>query len=220
MLIASEQQTMEVLLVDDHPIVRVGFASLLSQLDRKMIIHEADNEEQAIQVCIERSPDVALVDLSLAGDLSLDLIKKMRSLRPKMPILVVSMHDERLYAERALKAGARGYVMKHNAAKSIVQAVRTICDGHIWLSDAMRCIVLEKLTDRPSAANAHGLDTLSDRELEVFRLIGRGLKKSEISQQLNIAASTIETYRVNIKRKLGIASGSALYRLAFLHCQA
>lgn len=220
MLIASEEQAMEVLLVDDHPIVRVGFASLLDQLDRRLIVHEADDGVQAIQVCLNQSPDVALVDLSLAGELSLDLIKKIHSLRPKMAILVVSMHDERLYAERALRAGARGYVMKHNAAKSIVQAVRTICDGHIWLSDAMRSIVLEKLTDRSDSGNSNSLESLSDRELEVFRLIGRGLKKSEISMQPNIAASTIETRRVNIKRKLGIASGSALYRLAFLHFQA
>ena len=217
---ALEQQAMHVLLVDDHPIVRVGFAALLGQLDRRLTIHEADDADQAISLCVAQSPHVALVDLSLGGELSLDLIKRIRAVRPETAILVVSMHDERIYAERALRAGARGYVMKHNAAKSIVQAMRMILEGQIWLSDEMRGMVLEKFADPSNSGTSNKLESLSDRELEVFRLIGRGLKKSEIAQQLNISPSTIETYRANIKRKLGIVSGAELYRLAFLHFQA
>ena len=216
---APEEQAMHVLLVDDHPIVRVGFATLLRQLGYPLAIHEAGDADQAIALCVEHCPRVALVDLSLGGDLSLDLIKRIRFVRPETAILVVSMHDERIYAERALRAGARGYVMKHNAAKSIVQAVREILEGQIWLSEDMRSMVLERFADRLDSSNRSKLESLSDRELEVFRLIGRGFKKSEIVQQLNISPSTIETYRANIKRKLGIASGPELYRQAFLHFQ-
>jgi DNA-binding NarL/FixJ family response regulator len=217
---APEQQAMQVLLVDDHPIVRVGFAALLAQLGCQLTIHEAENADQAIVLCTEQSPRVALVDLSLHGELSLDLIKRIRFVRPETVILVVSMHDERIYAERALRAGARGYVMKHNAAKSIVQAVRTILDGQIWLSEDMRCMVMEKFADGFNSGSSSKLESLSDRELEVFQLIGRGFKKSEIVQHLGLSPSTIETYRANIKRKLDTTSGSELYRLAFLHSQA
>lgn len=215
-----EQQAMQVLLVDDHPVVRVGFAALLGQLGHPLEINEADDAEQAIAFCVEHAPRAALVDLSLGGELSLELIRQIRLIRPDTAILVVSMHDERIYAERALRAGANGYVMKHNAAKSIVQAVRTILGGQIWLSEDMRSMVLERFADRLGAGSGNKLESLSDRELEVFQLIGSGLKKSEIAQQLNISSSTIETYRVNIKRKLGIASGAELYRQAFLHFQA
>jgi DNA-binding NarL/FixJ family response regulator len=215
-----EQQAIQVLLVDDHPIVRVGFAALLAQLGCQLTIYEAENADQAIVLCTEQSPRVALVDLSLHGELSLDLIKRIRFVRPETAILVVSMHDERIYAERALRAGARGYVMKHNAAKSIVQAVRTILDGQIWLSEDMRCMVMEKFADGFNSASSSKLESLSDRELEVFQLIGRGFKKSEIVQHLGLSPSTIETYRANIKRKLDTTSGSELYRLAFLHSQA
>lgn len=220
MLNAREQQAMQVLLVDDHPIVRVGFAALLEQLGHPLAINEANDADQAITLCVERFPRVALVDLSLGGELSLDLIKRIRFVSPDTAILVVSMHDERIYAERALRAGARGYVMKHNAAKSIVQAVRMILEGRIWLSEDMRSMVLERFADPLDPGSGNNLESLSDRELEVFRLLGRGLKKSEIMQQLGISSSTIETYRANIKRKLGIASGAELYRQAFLHFQA
>lgn len=211
---------MQVLLVDDHPIVRVGFAALLGQLGRPLVIHEAGDAEQAIAICAVHSPRVALVDLSLDGELSLDLIKRIRETCVETAILVVSMHDERVYAERALRAGARGYVMKHNAAKSIVQAVRAILEGRIWLSEEMNGVVLARFADSKNAGDGGNLQSLSDRELEVFRLIGRGFKKSDIAQQLNISPSTIETYRANIKRKLGIASAGELYRQAFLHFQS
>lgn len=219
MLTVGQEQTIDVLIAEDHPIVRVGFATLLGQLGQKLTIHEADHAGQAIALCRKYAPAVALVDLSLGGQLSMDLIRQIHTLRPETAILVVSMHDERIYAERALRAGARGYVMKHNAAKSIVQAVRMICEGKIWLSEDMRGIVLERFADRAPLSTESKIESLSDRELEVFRSIGLGLKKSEISEQLRISPSTIETYRANIKRKLGITSGGELYRLAFLHSQ-
>ncbi|HYD95233.1 MAG TPA: response regulator transcription factor [Noviherbaspirillum sp.] len=213
-----DHQELHVLLVDDHPVVRVGFAALLGQLGPPLRIHEADNAGQAVSICLERSPRFALIDLSLNGELCLDLIKRIRFVSPATAILVVSMHDERIYAERALHAGASGYVMKHNAAKSIVQAVRMILEGQVWLSEEMRNMVVKRFAERVSPCSSK-LESLSNRELEVFQMIGKGLKKSDIAQELRISSSTIETYRANIKRKLGIDSGAELYRRAFLHFQ-
>lgn len=207
----------EILIVEDHPIVRVGFSTLLSQFEKNVRIHEADNSDQAIQLCLEYSPAVALVDLSLAGKFSLELIKKMHSLRPKTGILVVSMHDERIYAERALRAGASGYIMKHQAARSIIHAVRDIRDGKMWLSEEMHSAALQRFADRFQPEGSNTIELLSDRELEVFRMIGEGRKKAEIANAMELSLSTVETYRTNIKRKLGIDTGWALYRKAILH---
>ncbi len=212
-------QKIDVLLVDDHPVVRVGFATLLAQLGKQMNFHEAEDGTTALALVAKHAPTVALVDLSLAGVLELKLIKALHAAAPGMPILVVSMHDERLYAERALQAGARGYVMKHHAAKFIVEAVQTVCAGRVWLSEEIRRILIERIADIPGADGWKTLASLSDRELEVFRLIGLGLKKADIALRLNLSPNTIETYRMNLKSKLGIASGAELHRLAFLRFQ-
>jgi len=219
MLNSTGLQKMDILLVDDHPVVRIGFSTLLNQLGDKLTFHEAEDAATALELAGQHKPAVALVDLSLAGVLELNLIKELRTVAPEMGILVVSMHDERLYAERALRAGARGYVMKHHAAKFIVQAVQTVHAGRVWLSEDMRRILIERIADVPGTGQWEKLALLSDRELEVFRLIGLGLKKSDIAQRLNLSPNTIETYRVNLKSKLGITSGAELHRLAFLHFQ-
>lgn len=219
MLNKPGQQKIDVLLVDDHPIVRVGFATLLAELGKKMQFHEAEDAATAIELAGKHAPTVALVDLSLAGILELNLIKTLHATAPEMAILVVSMHDERLYAERALRAGARGYVMKHHAAKFIVEAVHTVCAGRVWLSEDVRRLLIERIADLPETGAWKTLASLSDRELEVFRLIGLGLKKAEIALKLNLSPNTVETYRMNLKSKLGIASGAELHRLAFLHFQ-
>lgn len=219
MLNKPGQQKIDVLLVDDHPIVRVGFATLLAELGKKMQFHEAEDAATAVALAEQHAPAVALVDLSLAGILELNLIKTLHATVPEMAILVVSMHDERLYAERALRAGARGYVMKHHAAKFIVEAVQTVCAGRVWLSEDVRRLLIERIADLPEAGAWKTLSSLSDRELEVFRLIGLGLKKAEIALKLNLSPNTIETYRMNLKSKLGIASGAELHRVAFLHFQ-
>lgn len=218
MLNQNELQKINVLLVDDHPIVRVGFATLLAQLGQNMQFHEAEDGPAALALAAEHQPTIALVDLSLAGVLELNLIKALHAAAPGMRILVVSMHDERLYAERALHAGARGYVMKHHAAKFIVEAVQTVCSGRVWLSEELHKSLVERIVDLPGSGG-NTLASLSDRELEVFRLIGLGLKKADIASKLNLSPNTIETYRVNLKSKLGIASGAELHRLAFLRFQ-
>ncbi len=208
-----------VLLVDDHPIVRFGFIALLRQADESLVFHETDNARDAMEIARRHAPSIALVDLSLAGALSLELIKRMRAVAPATAILVVSMHDERLYAERALKAGARGYVMKQIAAKAIAEAVQTVLEGRVWLSKELREDLVNRIADADSQGGSGGFHSLSDREVSVFRLISLGMKKSEMAKELCLSPNTVETYRSNIKQKMGIASGSELYRRAFLHFQ-
>lgn len=219
MLSRPGQGPSKILLVDDHPIVRLGFMSLLRQVDPSIEFHEAANRNEAMEVALSVSPCIALVDLSLAGTLALDLIKQFRERLPAMSILVVSMHDEKVYAERALRAGAQGYVMKQIAAKSIILAVRTVCEGRVWLSEDFRRELDGRMVSGGNPAALTGLSALSDRELGVFQLIGRGLKKSGIASLLSLSPHTVETHRTNIKQKMGVASGAELYRIAFLHSQ-
>lgn len=208
-----------ILLVDDHPIIRYGFLTLLGQFDKGFMFYEADSASGAIQLAELHHPRLAIVDLSLSGTLSLELIKRLRRIAPSMAILVVSMHDEKLYAERVLRAGARGYVMKQLAAKSIIHAVQCVLAGKVWLSEDVREDLVNRVA-RADAENHQGtFQGLSDREITVFRLIGMGMKKSRIAKELNLSPNTVETYRAHIKEKMGIATGAELYRLAFLHSQ-
>lgn len=210
---------MDILLIDDHPIVRLGLVALLAQLDQPIQVHEADDSAGALALALCHSPAVALLDLSLAGELGLNLIGRLREAAPKMAVLVVSMHDERIYAERALRAGALGYVMKQTASKSIIQAIHSVCAGKVWLSEEMRHTMIDRMVKKSNPDRLDQLATLSDRELQVFRLLGLGLKKADIALRLNLSPNTIETYRMHIKQKLAIASGAELYRVAFLHVQ-
>jgi DNA-binding NarL/FixJ family response regulator len=210
---------MHILLADDQPIVRVGFMSLLRTLADKVIFHEAADERAVIAIATEHQPRVAVIDLSLAGAMTLELIKNLKHSVPAMPILVASVQDEMHYAERALRAGARGYVMKHRTAQSILQAVEAVSKGNVWLSENFRNQLVERMVDGPRADKSLGLESLSDRELSVFRLIGIGLKKSEIAKKLNLSPNTVETYRSHIKQKLNVANGGELSRLAFLQLQ-
>lgn len=216
---SSVKQAIHVLLADDHPIVRFGFIALLKSLDSRFVFHEADCHKEAIEIASQREPQIALIDLSLSGALSLELIKRLRQIAPAMSILVVSMHDEKLYAERALRAGARGYVMKQIAAKSIAQAVQALRDGKVWLSEELRGDLINRIADSGSTDKRSDFHALSDREVAVFRLIGKGLKKGDIARELNLSPNTVETYRSNIKQKMRIATGAELYRVAFLHSQ-
>jgi DNA-binding NarL/FixJ family response regulator len=210
---------MDILLIDDHPIVRLGFGALLSRLGHRIRVHEAGDAAQALALAACHKPAVALLDLSLAGMLGLDLIGQLHAVVPRMAVLVVSMHDERIYAERAVRAGALGYVMKQTAAKSIIQAIQTVCEGRIWLSEELRSGMIKRLLDKPDCGDLTRLATLSNRELEVFRMAGLGLKKAEMAARLNLSPNTIETYRLHIKQKLGLSSSAELHRTAFLHFQ-
>lgn len=219
MLMSKSNHETGILLVDDHPIIRFGLLTLLGQFDKGFVFYESDTARGAMELAELHRPRLAIVDLSLAGTLSLELIKRLRRIAPDMAILVVSMHDEKLYAERVLRAGARGYVMKQLAAKSIIQSVQCVLAGKVWLSEDVREDLVNRIAHADAANRPDMSHALSDREITVFRLIGMGMKKSGIAKELNLSPHTVETYRANIKQKMGVTTGAELYRLAFLHSQ-
>jgi DNA-binding NarL/FixJ family response regulator len=211
----SEQDTSDkarVLVVDDHAIVRDGLVRLINQEDDLEVCGEAEGVPDALQAVKQLKPDVAIIDLSLDQHLGgLDLVKDIRARHPSLPTLVLSMHDESVFAERALRAGARGYVMKEEATETVMTAIRRVLGGEIYLSDQMTSHMLSQLAGRGSGPGSP-VDTLSDRELEVFQLIGEGFGTSQIAEKLHLSVKTIETYREHIKTKLGLADGTELLR--------
>lgn len=206
----------KILIVDDHPILRMGMRELLNQEDDFKVCGVAENISSARRVIAETAPDFAIIDISLAGDNGLDLVKEMRSGRGRIPILVLSMHDESVWAERAIRAGARGYLMKKEAAETIVTAVKNILAGKVHVSDTIMARLLDKFHLGPNGSHASTEEALTDRELEVFRLIGSGLSTREIAHRMNLGVKTIGTYRDRIKQKLGLKSGAELTRRAVL----
>jgi two-component system, NarL family, response regulator NreC len=207
-----------VLLVDDHPILRHGIAQLIGRDPELAVCGEAGSVDEALLLLNELQVDIMVVDLSLENRSGLELIKASKASHPHVKSLVLSMHDERLHAERALRAGARGYVMKQEATRKIVTALRSVRAGNIYLSDAIATELLERLASPVSAtadAGTTSLTGLSDRELEVLRLIARGLKTGEIATALHRSAHTIETHRASIKRKLGLRTSGELSKAAF-----
>lgn len=216
---ANARTAISILLVDDHPIVRLGLSQLLELEPDLRVRWQAASVDEALAACASAEPDMAIVDISLGGESGVELIKKLSRLRPAMQILAMSMHDESLYAERALRAGARGYVMKHSAAKNIVAALRRIRAGEIHVSEAMRARLLSRSVAGDQGKAPSGLGLLSDREMEVFRLIGLGLKKSELAVRLKLSVNTIGAHRANLKKKLKIRTSAELTRLAVLHVE-
>lgn len=212
---ATSPARSRVLIVDDHPILRHGIAQLLNREPDLETCAEAGGSQEALAVLAQQQIDLAVVDISLEGTSGIELLKSIRSRHPDVRCLVLSMHDEMLYAERALRAGARGYVMKQEAAKKIVAALRRVRDGHIYVSERLSSQLLGKLVDAPAAAGASPLEALSDRELEVLRLIGKGYKTGQIAETLKRSVNTVEAHRANIKRKLNLASGAELAKLAY-----
>jgi DNA-binding NarL/FixJ family response regulator len=202
-----------IVVVDDHPIVRLGIRQMLAAEDDLEVCGEAASADAAKQVIESTSADLAIVDLSLEQGTGLDVIRALRESAPRLPVLVLSMHDEALFAERVLRAGARGYIMKREAVTGLVGAIRQLLSGRIYLSDLMAQAVLERL-GHDDAAPGDPLGTLTDRELGVFDLIGRGLSTAAIAEQLDVSIKTIETYRSNIKTKLGLRDATDLIRFA------
>jgi len=205
------------LIVDDHPVVREGLSHLLNREAELRVEWQASSTEEALQICRAHAPDMAIVDLSLGDESGLDLIRALRAGNPELPILVMSVHDESLYADRVLQAGARGYLMKHMGPKHIVDAIRQVKNGHIYVSDKMQWQLLERAAANVGGAARTALSQLSDRELEVFQLIGQGLKKGAIATRLRRSVNTIEAHRASIKRKLNVSDAAQLAKLAFLY---
>jgi len=207
------------LLVDDHPIVRLGVIQLLDLEPDLQVRWQASSAAEAVAICESAAPDMAIVDISLGEESGVELIRQLTRTHPAMQILAMSMHDESLYAERAVRAGAKGYVMKHSASKNIVAALRRIRAGEIHVSEAVHSRLMHRAMARDEGQMPSGLGLLSERELEVFRLIGMGLKKSDLALRLKLSVNTIESHRTSMKKKLKVGSSSELTRLAVLHVE-
>jgi DNA-binding NarL/FixJ family response regulator len=202
-----------ILVVDDHPIVRLGVRQMLSSESDLEICAEADSAQAALAAVRDARPQLAIVDLSLGNGTGLQLIRDLRISSPEVRVLVLSMHDETLYAERVLRAGARGYIMKREAITGLVGAIRTVLEGRISVSDSMSQALLERVCHE-AALPEDPLNDLSDRELQVFELIARGLSTATIAEQLGVSVKTIETYRSNIRAKLDLEDATDLVRYA------
>jgi len=203
-----------VFVVDDHPLLRQGLALLINREADLVVCGEAEEAKAAMKAIAARQPDILIADISLNGPDGLDLLKNIRALYPDLPVLVLSMHDESIYAERALRARANGYIMKQEAAEKVLVAVRRILAGDIYLSDRMANKLLHQYISGASADMTSQLSTLSDRELEVFRLIGEGRSTRQIAEKLQLSMKTVETYQAHIKSKLSLRSGRELVQHA------
>jgi DNA-binding NarL/FixJ family response regulator len=201
------------LVVDDHPIVRMGIRQMVANEPGLAICGEAESASEALELLKSSKPDLALVDLSLEDGSGLDLIRAFREVSPDTRVLVLSMHDEALFAERALRAGARGYIMKQEAIGGLVHAIQEVLAGRRYVSQRMSQHLLERL-GHEAAVTESRLGNLTDRELEVFSLIGRGLSTAAIADRLHVSIKTVETYRSNIKTKLHLKDATDLIRFA------
>ena len=203
-----------IVIVDDHPLFRKGLEELIHSDGSFAVCGEAGNASEGIDVIRQLRPDLAIVDLSLPGANGIELIKNIRTEFPKLPILVLSMHDESLYALRALRAGAEGYVMKHEAMANVIQAIREVFNGRPYLSPAMAAQVITKFAHRNAEGEADPVDRLSDRELEILELIGKGNEVRQIAKLLHLSPKTVETHRAHIKDKLDLKNSREVARFA------
>ena len=208
------QTLAKVLIVDDHPIVREGLAELINREKDLAVCGQADSGCRGLEAIEALAPDVAIIDLSLDDINGLTLIKNLRSRGITIPVLVLSMHEESLYAERALRAGAQGYIMKREAPTRVITAIRKVLGGEVYLSDTMAARVMQRIVGIPSRSSASPVSRLSDRELEVYAFIGQGLKTREIAAKLHLSVKTIETYREHIKEKIGLRNATELVQSA------
>jgi DNA-binding NarL/FixJ family response regulator len=202
------------LVLDDHPVFRQGLTALIRSDERYEVFAEVGTPEEALEALERGVPDIALVDISLVGHNGLDLVKTLKAAHPEMLILIISMHDEVVYAERALKAGARGYVMKQEAASVVLDAIKTVLSGKIYVSAAMRDRLLETMFNRRESVEMDSVERLSDRELEVLDLIGQGYGAAETARALNLSVKTVNAYRDHIKDKLHLEGAGELRRFA------
>jgi DNA-binding NarL/FixJ family response regulator len=205
---------MKILIVDDHPILRKGLAMVINQEPDLLVAGEAEDAQTALKMIDTVNPDLVMVDLSLPGIDGIELIKTMKLKYRDLPSLVVSMHDESIYAERALRAGARGYIMKQEAVEKVLVAIRKVIKGEIFVSDKITTKMLETLILSDDKKVCTPVDLLSNRELTVFRLIGQGFKTSQIASELHLSVKTVESYRSHIKDKLKLDTGTDLMKYA------
>lgn len=203
-----------IFLVDDHPMMRAGMAQLISGEVGLIVCGQAGSENEALSLIPKCMPDLVITDLTLPGKGGLELIKDLRVLHPQLPILVISMHDEMLHAERALRAGARGYLMKEAGGEKMLVAIRQVLSGQIYVSERMSARIIEMFSGNQGGTQRSGVESLSDREFEVFQLIGQGKSTREVAQMLNLSTKTVDVHRGHIKDKLQLKDATALVRHA------
>lgn len=209
-----------ILVVDDHPVVRQGLAMALGRHPGLFLCAEAEGMESALVSIRESLPDLVLVDLDLDGASGLDLVKALRAGYPDLPVLMLSMHDEETYAERVLRAGARGFLMKNETPDKLVAGILAVLAGEVALSDRMKAKLLGQPAEAKDGKEQFSVDRLTDRELEVFRLIGEGKSTRQVAEKLSLSVKTIEAHIANLKRKLGLENGRDLQLKAFSWCAA
>jgi DNA-binding NarL/FixJ family response regulator len=203
-----------VFIVDDHPLVREGLTNLINGQEDLIICGQAKNSAQALNGIAKARPDVALIDISLKNESGLELVKQLGNQFPQVAVIVVSMHDEAVYAERALRAGARGYVMKHETSKSVLASIRRVLKGGVYVSERIVNRMALRLTSLREPGASSPVERLSDRELEIFRLLGQGRTTSQIAGDLNLSLKTVQAYCARAKEKFGVTSLTELLRAA------
>jgi len=210
----QQQPKRRLFIVDDHPIVRQGLMQLINSEADLTVCGQGEEAYQSLRAIREARPDLVLVDISLKDSDGIELLKELKAQVPELPVLVLSMHDEKLYAERALRAGAHGYIMKQEVSDRLLTAVRTVLSGKVYVSESMSAMLVQKMVGGKATAEKLPMDRLTDRELEVFRMIGEGLSIKEIAEKLFLSAKTVEAHREHIKDKLNLKSSAELLRFA------
>ena len=211
---AAQPSRRRIMIVDDHPFMRAGLAQLIDRQPDLMVCCEAANPAEALQRLAAGGADLVLADMTMPGRSGLDFLKDIVALHPGLPVLVVSMHDELVYAERALRAGARGYIMKEAGGDNLLAAIRQIFEGLVYVSPRMSALLLDSFSGRKAREADSPFGKLTDREFEIFQLIGRGRGTREIAQQLSLSTKTVDVHRANIKSKLALPDSAALVRHA------
>jgi DNA-binding NarL/FixJ family response regulator len=207
---AEKAKKTHILIVDDHPMTRAGLVHLINHQAEMVVDGEAEDAAQALDLLAGKRPDLILIDITLPGKSGLELIKDVKAMHPDLPMLVLSMHDESLYADRALRAGARGYITKHEGGDKLMGAIRHVLSGRIYVSESMSAHILEIFSGGQTGIDRSSIQKLSDREFEVFEALGEGLSSHEIAKKLHLSAKTVDAHRANIKTKLKINTTAEL----------
>lgn len=210
----SKTKSARILVVEDHAVVREGFVALINRESDLEVCGEADGASEALALIPTTKPDLVVLDLILRSGDGMDLLRSLKERYPHLPSLVISMQDEEIYAERALRAGAKGYLMKHSAADEFLDAIRAVLAGEIYISRKMNIRMLHRMASGDTAPGDNLLHALSDRELQIYQMIGAGMSNRDIAPRLGISSKTVETHRENIKHKLGLKDGVALVQSA------
>ena len=211
----SEEKIIKVIIVDDHPVVRQGIKDIIEQEGSIKVICETDNANDAIDLLSKHEIDLAIIDITIKGNVNgVELVKAVKDRYPEINTLVLSMHNEALYAERSIRAGAKGYLMKEDAPKSIINAIYRIMEGDLFISEETSRRIVNKVVQGSSDSIGLNIDKLSNREFEIFRLIGNGFSSKEISKKLNLSVNTIESHRRNIREKMNFADSAEMVKNA------